>query len=327
MLNRRDFLKASIAAAAAFRTAQAMPGDKFRWACTSGMFRNMGGQPNYTLKTISDYGFQGVEATLDLEKTCGSAKELKSRMDKYDIACANYWGGGDYYNPKNPEAVRATVADNIALAKDHVAVCGGRVLKVNLTWRDLAAHPVPNWWTTEEMSVLAKTLNEIGKGCHDAGVRFAFHPHNWTLIDTDYAEVKRIMDLTDPRYVFMVADTAHLSLGGTDPIKFVNDWFPRIGDVHLKDVIVKYSPAKSGWKGPAPSREEHVRDNLYKQLGTGGVDFAGFIAALRRQGYNGWVSLDFDPLRPGDGTIPENMEFRRKYVIQKLQASLRPEKA
>jgi hypothetical protein len=39
-----------------------MPGDKFRWACTSGMFRNMDGQPDSTLKTISDYGFQGVEA-------------------------------------------------------------------------------------------------------------------------------------------------------------------------------------------------------------------------------------------------------------------------
>jgi sugar phosphate isomerase/epimerase len=322
VLDRRDFLKASIVAAAAFRSAQAMPGDKFRWACTSGMFRNLEGQPDSTLKMISDYGFQGVEATLLLEQSCGSAKELKNRMDKYDIACANYWGGGDYYNPKNPEAVRATVADNIALARDHVAVCGGRVLKVNLTWRDLAAHPIPNWWTTEEMSVLAKTLNEIGKGCHDAGVRFTFHPHNWTLIDTDYAEVKRIMDLTDPRYVFMVADTAHLSLGGTDPIRFVNDWFPRIGDVHLKDVIVKYSPAKSGWKGPAPSKEEHARDNLYKQLGTGGVDFAGFIGALRSHGYDGWVSLDFDPLRPGEGTIQDNMAFRRKYLIENLHASL-----
>jgi len=326
MLNRRSFLKASIAAAAAFRNAYAMPGDKFRWACTSGMFRNMDGQPDSTLQTISEYGFQGVEASLDLEKTCGSTKELKRRMDKYDIACANYWGWGDYYNPLKPEAVRATVADNIALAKDHVAVCGGRVLKVNLSWRDMAAHPVPNWWTTEEMGVLAKTLNEIGKGCHDAGVRFSFHPHNWTLIDTDYAEVRRIMDLTDPRYVFMVADTAHLSLGGTDPIRFVNDWFPRIGDVHLKDVMVKYSPAKSGWKGPAPSRAEHERDNLYKQLGTGGVDFAGFIAALRHHGYDGWVSLDYDPVRPGDRTIPENMAFRRNYVIEKLRASLRPAK-
>jgi sugar phosphate isomerase/epimerase len=88
---------------------------------------------------------------------------------------------------------------------------------------------------------------------------------------------------------------------GTDPIRFVNDWYPRIADVHLKDVIVKYSPAKSGWKGPAPSKEVHARDNLYKQFGTGGIDFVGFLGALSKEGYDGWVSLDFDPPRPGEG--------------------------
>jgi hypothetical protein len=50
------------------------------------------------------------------------------------------------------------------------------------------------------------------------------------------------------------------------------------------------------------------------------------MAALRQHGYDGWVSLDYDPLRPGDGTIPENMAFRRQYVIERLEASLRPAK-
>ena len=102
------------------------------------------------------------------------------------------------------------------------------------------------------------------------------------------------MDLTE-RYVFIVADTAHLSLGGTDPIQFVNDWFPRIGDVHLKDVLVKYSPANLDG-GPRRARRACQRQSV-QAAGTGGVDFAGFIAALRSHGYDGWVSLDFDPLR------------------------------
>ena len=323
MLHRRDFLKASMGMAVAFRAAHAMTGDKFRWACTSGMFRSLDGQPDSTLKMISDYGYHGIEASMQLEKACGSARELKTRMDKYKVACANYWGGGNYFDAANPAKVRATVEDNIGLAKDHIAVCGGNVLKVNLTMRDIAVYPSPHWATAEQLGVLAKTLNEIGKGCMDAGVKFAFHPHNWTLVDTTGDEVKRMMDLTDPRYVFMVADTAHLSLGGTDPIKFVNDWYPRIADVHLKDVIVKYSPAQSGWKGPAPTREEHQKDNLYKQFGTGGVDFVGFTDALRNKGYDGWVSLDFDAPRPGEGTISENMDFRKKYLVNTLHASMR----
>jgi inosose dehydratase len=299
------------------------PGDKFRWACTSGMFRSLPNQPDDTLKMVSDYGFEGLECSIALEKNCKDVQEFKAKLEKYHVACANYWGSGDYFNPGDPSKVRATIADNISLAKDHIAVCGGHSLKVNLTMRDLTAHPTPNWWSTEDLGVLAKTLNEIGKGTADAGVKFCFHPHNWTLIDTNYEEVKRIMDLTDPKYVFMVADTAHLSLGGIDPIKFVNDWYPRIGDVHLKDVIVKYSPAKSGWKGPAPSKEEHQRDNLYKPFGTGGVDFVGFLDTLRKKGYSNWVSLDFDPPRAGDGTVSENMDARKKYIVGTLHANLK----
>jgi inosose dehydratase len=323
MLQRREFLRAGIAAAVAFRTAYAMAGDKFRWACTSGMFSKLDGQPDSTLKMVSENGFHGVEASIALENAAGSARELKSRMDKYNVACANYWGTGEYFNAQDPAKVRATIENNIGLAKDHISVCGGHVLKVNLSWRDMNLYPNPHWATTEQLGVLAKTLNEIGKGCMDSGVKFAFHPHNWTLVDTTGDEVKRIMDLTDPKYVFMVADTAHLSLGGTDPIKFVNDWYPRIADVHLKDVIVKYSPAKSGWKGPAPSREEHVRDNLYKEFGTGGVDFPGFMATLRSHGYDGWVSLDFDAPRPNEGLLTDKMVARRKYVVDTLHASLK----
>ena len=86
---------------------------------------------------------------------------------------------------------------------------------------------------------------------------------------------------------------------------------------------MKYSPAKSGWKGPAPSKEEHARDNLYKPFGTGGVDFVGFLGALRAKGYDRWVSLDFDPPRPNEGSLDENMKFRRKYVIETLHGSLK----
>lgn len=333
MLNRRDFFKASLSAAAlgsvAIR-ALGMPGDKFKWACTSGMFRVMPNQPDDTLKLLSDYGYQGVEASMALESSCkGGVPEFKAKLAQYKIAISNYWGGGNYFDPANPAKVRETIEDNIGLAKNHIAPLGGKHLKVNLTQRDMKAHPIPGWWKADEIGALAKTLNEIGKGCSDAGVKFCFHPHNWTLIDTypTANEVKRIMDITDPKYVYMVLDTAHLSLGGTDPVKFAEEWYPRIGNIHLKDVKVQYSPAKSGWKGPAPTREEHQKENLYRQFRTGGVDFVGLMNVLRKKGYDQWIGLDFDPPRPGEGNITELMDFRRQYLIDDLKANLGPKKA
>jgi inosose dehydratase len=325
MLTRRGFLETSLGVAALGANAVRLlgkPGDKFRWACTSGMFKDLPNQPDDTLKLLSEYGFEGLECSTKLEQSCRSVHEFKAKLDQYKIACANYWGVGDYYDPANPEKVRATVADNISIARDHIAVCGGKYMKVNLTMRDMKVHPMPNWWTDKEMAVLAKTLNEIGKGCADVGVKFCFHPHNWTLIDTDDREVKRIMAMTDPKLVYMVADTAHLSLGGTDPVKFVKEWFPRIGDVHFKDVIVKYSPTKSAWKGPAPGMDDI--ENLYKPFGTGGVDFVAFTSVLRERGYDGWVSLDFDAGKGGTyASVAEFMGNNRKYLMETLHANLR----
>jgi sugar phosphate isomerase/epimerase len=321
MVNRREFLGAGLGLGAAAIGAHALPGDRFRWACTSGMFSRLTPQPEATLQTIERYGFHGLEATVQLADGAGSVAKFKEALNAHNLALATFWGGGVYWDQSNSARVRDTIENNIKLARDYVAPCGGKYLKVNLTNRG-DAHRAPNWMTPDQMRALAKTLNEIGRGTLDSGVRFAFHPHAWTMVESD-KEVKQLMDLTDPALVYMIADTAHLTLGGMDPVKFVRDWYPRIAGVHLKDTEAKYSVAKAGWKGPAPSQEEHARVNLYKNFGAGGVDFVGFIRVLRDKGYDSWVSLDFDPLRPGEGDVESTMSMRRKYLMEGLKATLR----
>ena len=65
-------------------------------------------------------------------------------------------------------------------------------------------------------------------------------------------------------------------------MKALRDYYSRLAAVHLKDCEAKYS-AGNGWKGPAPSEEEHNRVNLYKRLGSGGVDFPAFFRVLREE--------------------------------------------
>ncbi len=316
MLNRREFLAASLSMSA---VAYALPGDRFRWACTSGMFRELTPQPEATLKNVAKYGFHGLEAYPELADGLGSVNKFNAALNAHGLAIATFWGGGVYWDPKNAANVRKTVAENIRLARDYVAPCGGKYLKVNLTERGPAK---PNWMTPDQIRILAQTLNEIGRGTMDAGVKFAFHPHTWTLVESSQ-EVKQIMDLTDPKLVYLIADTAHLSLGGNDPVKFLREYYPRIAGIHFKDVKPQYSPAKSGWKGPAPSREQHEKENLYKDFGAGGVDFVGFVQVLREKGYDSWISLDFDPLRPDEGDFDKTMTFRRKYLVETLKATLK----
>jgi len=92
------------------------------------------------------------------------------------------------------------------------------------------------------------------------------------------------MDLTDPKYVWMTADTGHLVLGGGDAAQVISDYFPRIAEVHLKDTYAKYRGNTS-----TPTQEEHRVASVYHNLGGGGVDFPAVFKVLRDRHYKGWA--------------------------------------
>ncbi len=153
----------------------------------------------------------------------------------------------------------------------------------------------------------------------EAGVQFAPHPHCWTLLERQ-SELDRLMDLTDPRYVFLTLDTAHASLGGIDPVTALKTYYERVAHIHFKDCEPKYGTI-NGWGGPAPSQEEHNRDNLYKLMGTGGVDFPAFMAVLRERGYARWITMDFSAPREGEGTVAQHMDSHKKYLVETLKVT------
>ena len=105
-------------------------------------------------------------------------------------------------------------------------------------------------------------------------------------------------------------------------MKVLRDHYSRVAAIHLKDAEAKYNTA-NGWKGPAPSEEEHNRVNLYKRLGSGGVDFPAVFRILRERNYDGWVTLDFDAPRPGEGTVADDMNRHKKYLVETLHATLK----
>ncbi len=317
MLNRREFLGTTALGISAATAAQALPSDKMRFAMSGHEFRKMQPHPEAGIKMTARYGYHGLEPFQeDVAKYLDKPPEaLKQVLEASGLALCTIGSGGQY---QDPAKIPQTIENNVARCR-YIASFGCKHLKVNLNRRrgDGLANLSP-----EDAKALARTLNEIGKRTMgEAGVKFAFHPHCWTIVERE-PELRQMMDLTDPRFVYLIADTCHLSLGGIDPVKAVRDYYSRLAAVHLKDCEPKYSPAR-GWKGPAPSEEEHNRVNLYKRLGTGGVDFPALFRLLRERDYDGWVTLDFDTPRPGEGTVEEDMNSHRKYLVETLHVTLR----
>jgi inosose dehydratase len=313
MLTRREFLGAGLGAAVASR-AFALPGDRMRYAMSGHQFRTTPPHPETGIKMAARYGYHGLEPFQDdmPQYLTRPPEEFKKLLDAEGLALCTIGSGGQYLDPAR---VPETMESNAARAR-YLAHFGCKHLKVNLSGRVGAEN-----LSLANAKMLARNLNEVGKRTAAAGIKFAFHPHAWTLVERQ-PELDMVMEMTDPTLVYLVLDTGHATLGGVDPVRCLRDYYARIAAIHLKDAEAKYKTA-SGWKGPAPSEEEHKKVNLYKRLGAGGVDFPAFFRVLRERNYDGWVTMDFDAPRPGEGTVEQDMNAHKKYLLETLHGNLR----
>jgi inosose dehydratase len=90
----------------------------------------------------------------------------------------------------------------------------------------------------------------------------------------------------------------------------VSEFSDRIWHVHFKDcdLGVVQASRDNEWDGPTS-----VGHGVFCELGKGGVDFAGVLAALEAIHYTGWIVVEQDVL-PGMGTPRESARRNREYL-------------
>ena len=315
MWNRRQFLAAATAAATFGCSEESAPESVAAPAAASKIRFAYSGFPwgeniEEAIRMAAKYGFHGVEPFRNhIQAHLTDPAALRAKFDEVGISMATCSNGGsdmmiDFIDPANTEQ---TIADHVTFARDFLTVFDCKHFKFNMGRR-------PEQPTTDEqLQTMGETLNELGRRMADLGIMIAPHPHIWSPLERRN-EVERMLELTDPQYVSMTADTAHLTLGGISPVEVVQHHFDRVEALHFKDTEPKYR----GYTGATPTQEEHQKVNLYKVMGTGGVDFPAIYEALVSRGFEGWVTLDFDPPREWEGTIDEQMTVNKKYLEETL---------
>ena len=305
-LKRREFLSSALAFSG-FTAAASVVGPSKLWGAASrqsldpvnpdilfGTTSSIWGRQHdieWAVKRVAALGLQGIEPYGDaIEKYRKNPRELKKIFDDAGITFIDASNGemGQSTNFIDPEVIPKTIADHLAFARDFLQPLGSDHWKVNMGQRP------PGGPSDDQLKRLANTLNEIGRQTIAMGVKLAPHPHIWGPLERE-KDMRRAMELTDPKYVWMTADTGHLVLGGGDPAQIISDYFPRIAEVHLKDTYAKYRGNTS-----TPTQEEHRVASVYHNLGGGGVDFPAVFKVLRDRHYKGWAIFDVDGPRKGD---------------------------
>lgn len=275
-MKRRTFLSSSLACASALF----MPLDTFGQTSSDGRKSS-----NSTIKQVVKRG-RGVDAfhlgmagytfvKFDLDTTL-------TFMKKIDV---HYLCIKDFHLPLDADA------GQIAQFKEKLAAAGvtgyavGPIYMGDVVMADRAfAYAqsvgvdlivgVPGVWG--DKAPRYDVLDRVEQKVRETGIRYAIHLHGPDMtLYPDATSIWNDVKERDPR-LGICLDIGHNLRYGADSIRDLKRYAKRIFDIHLKDVT-------------APTKEGHAIE-----LGRGIIDFPLFVETLRKVGYKGSVSLEYE---------------------------------
>ena len=306
MLTRRGFLATSAAAAVA-----PAAGPKFRVGITT---NTRGGAWDkdvmLSFREASEVGYHYVETFYNnMLPWWDKPEELKQTMDGLKLKFVTVSNGGPMKMQfEDPAVASQLIEEHVKLVK-WIKWFGCDHLKINTGRRR------PTGGTTrEDLAQMAKTLNELGKRISGEGLKFCVHPHLWTQLQ-DRPEIDWLMEHTDPKHVYLVLDTGHITMAGIDPVELTRAYVSRIVEYHMKDTRPE---DRGGHKGPTPQRDGYTDKGkrIFLELGNGGVDFPGILAILKKNNWDGWLTVELDST---DTTPKDSAAKSKKYIEEVLK--------
>lgn len=253
------------------------------------------------LETVSSLGYQGVQLLGWVQEAYpgNKATELKDRLQKLKLSPAALSCSKVSLRPGSPE----TFAAKFREYADFLQSLGGNVLQI------IDGGKPRGDYSASEIKSLGASMNELGKVAKDLGLTVGYHPHFRTLGETREG-LGRVLDVTDSQYVGLIADVAHLKLGGSDPAEVVRTYHQRLILVHLKDV------RRDAYELARRNHDAVGKLNArFCEIGHGVVDFPAVTATLREIRYQGWVIVELDHFEASPGGPAQSARINKDALL------------
>ena len=167
----------------------------------------------------------------------------------------------------------------------------------------------------EEWKELFENLSRVEEIAAQYDLTVVLHSHYGTAVERD-DQLKRFLEGCDTG---LCLDTAHLVIGGSDPLEVAEKAADRVKLVHLKDVDTELARQMANRD---ISFKEAAQRGAFLPLGDGDVDIARLLEMLERNQYRGWYVLEQDTVvesEPAEGEGPVK-DVRKS--LEFLQVSL-----
>jgi sugar phosphate isomerase/epimerase len=299
--NRRQFLAAVMAAAVPCSGAQA----HYRVGNTT---NTRGGWENdvwLSFREAREAGYIWVESFIHyfVEYFDGKPAELKKRLDDIGVRFVTISNGGPLETHfEDPARHPKLLEDHVKLGR-FIRKLGCAHLKINLGPRRETGT------TREDLVQMSKVLEELGRRLREEGIKLAIHAHMSSQFE-NRAEIDYVLGHTDPKHVYFVLDTGHITAAGIDPVELARTLGHRIVEFHMKDT----KPETRGGAKTRIDRPDMMKDPPFFPLGHGGVDFPALKKHLDSIGWQGFltVELDSSPFRPPKQSAKISLDYIKK---------------
>lgn len=168
--------------------------------------------------------------------------------------------GGDFLNRDSVNQQIEQIGETIKFAKK----LGCKYIYLSGTFREGK--------TEEDYLHESKTYNELGKRCNYEGLVLCYHNHDWEIVD-NLRGMNIILDNVAEKNMKLVPDVGWLTVGGTDPVRFLQDNLNRIEALHFKD----FKATKE-----------------FTEVGTGVVAFESIYSYIKDKKETLWITAEQD---------------------------------
>jgi inosose dehydratase len=281
-------------------------------AWTNDDMPELGGENTFE-QCISEMALAGFTGSEVGNKYPRDTKVLKKALELRKIQIASAWFSS-FVITKPIEEVEVDFIKH----RDFLHEMGAKVIVVSEQSHsiqgkmDVPVFEGKPYFTDEEWEKLARGLEHLGKLAAEKDMKIVYHHHMGTGVQT-LEEIDRLMEMTDPNYVYLLFDTGHLTFSEEDPEIVLRKYIHRIKHVHLKDIREE---VLAQVKEQNLSFLQAVKKGVFTVPGDGFIDFEPLFNILAENNYEGWFVVEAEQ----DPALANPLEYAikaREYIREK----------
>ncbi len=238
---------------------------------------------------VKEMGFEAIEfSTISLaegERLETVAQQLRDECQRVGLPIASYTIGANFLSPGGWQAEVERLKGELKIAK----ILGVSMMRHDATWGFPAGHKGPKGFD-DALPTLVQGCRAVTEVAAGMGIRTMVENHGFVCQDSD--RVERLVNGVGHENFGLLVDVGNFLCADEDPAKAVGRVAQYAFHAHVKDFHVKSGQAPNPGGGWFKSRAgNYLRGAV---IGNGNVPIVQCLSLLKKAGYDGTVSIEFE---------------------------------